>query len=166
MKCAMPSCTDGVQNGTEVGVDCGGACPLACVGGTCTDNGTCASGMCYGGACVASVNGCTIATADDRTADTAVTIDFGGVLGNAYAPRCIRVAVGTTLTFQGNFGFHPHVGGQVSGGVKMPQGSGPFFPDTSTGTTANFVMSSAGTFPYYCNPHATGGMTGAVFVTE
>jgi hypothetical protein len=26
----IPSCTDGVQNGTELGIDCGGSCPTAC----------------------------------------------------------------------------------------------------------------------------------------
>ena len=25
--CQPPSCTDGVQNGSETGVDCGGSCP-------------------------------------------------------------------------------------------------------------------------------------------
>ncbi len=32
---APPNCTDGVQNGLETGVDCGGACPNACQ--TCSD---------------------------------------------------------------------------------------------------------------------------------
>jgi hypothetical protein len=26
-----PTCSDGIQNGTETGVDCGGSCPLACI---------------------------------------------------------------------------------------------------------------------------------------
>jgi hypothetical protein len=31
-----PTCSDGIQNGTETGVDCGGSCP-PCGGGGCTD---------------------------------------------------------------------------------------------------------------------------------
>lgn len=40
--CGVPTCTDGVQNGLETGIDCGGTCP-ACVVGDCNDgimNGT------------------------------------------------------------------------------------------------------------------------------
>ena len=33
--CQPPSCTDGIQNGDETGVDCGGSCPNTCP--TCTD---------------------------------------------------------------------------------------------------------------------------------
>ena len=32
--CSAPSCTDGVQNGTEQGIDCGGTCPMMCAIGT------------------------------------------------------------------------------------------------------------------------------------
>ena len=48
-----PTCTDGTQNGTETGVDCGGSCP-ACP--TCTDglrNGT-ETGIDCGGTCPAA----------------------------------------------------------------------------------------------------------------
>ncbi len=32
-----PTCTDGIQNGNETGVDCGGSCPACPTGGGCTD---------------------------------------------------------------------------------------------------------------------------------
>lgn len=32
-----PTCTDGIQNGSETGVDCGGSCPTTCPGSTCAD---------------------------------------------------------------------------------------------------------------------------------
>ena len=42
--CAPPSsCTDGIQNGDETGVDCGGSCPNAC---SCTVNTDCPSDEC------------------------------------------------------------------------------------------------------------------------
>ncbi len=31
----VPTCTDGIQNGTETGIDCGGTCPACGVGSTC-----------------------------------------------------------------------------------------------------------------------------------
>jgi hypothetical protein len=54
------SCTDGVQNGSEVSVDCGGAdCPLCPDGQTCGADGDCLSGNCDEGAgiCVSCMDG-------------------------------------------------------------------------------------------------------------
>jgi len=46
------SCNDGVTNGNESDVDCGGACGATCANDkTCHGNGDCASGHCCGGAC-------------------------------------------------------------------------------------------------------------------
>ena len=44
---ARASCSDGIQNGTETGVDCGGTC-LKCNGATCAANTECVSGSCVG----------------------------------------------------------------------------------------------------------------------
>ncbi|HSI03058.1 MAG TPA: hypothetical protein VLC93_01200, partial [Myxococcota bacterium] len=49
LTCQAPSCVppDGVQNGSETGVDCGGAgCPGCGGGGGCSAPGDCASGVC------------------------------------------------------------------------------------------------------------------------
>jgi hypothetical protein len=49
-----PTCTDGIKNGGETGVDCGGpACAPCANGGGCAQNSDCQSGDCQGGACVA-----------------------------------------------------------------------------------------------------------------
>jgi len=51
-----PTCTDGLQNGTELGIDCGGSCPLPCGAPTCSDglqNGTETGIDCGGGSCPA-----------------------------------------------------------------------------------------------------------------
>ncbi len=52
----VPTCTDGIRNGTETGIDCGGSCANACVAlPTCTDgirNGT-ETGIDCGGSCLA-----------------------------------------------------------------------------------------------------------------
>ncbi|MBK9261025.1 MAG: hypothetical protein IPM54_14610 [Polyangiaceae bacterium] len=159
MTCAVATCSDGIQNGTETGVDCGGTCPK-CNGDACTNNSECSSGMCYEGACVASVNGCDINTAQDFTA-MPLTITFTSF---SYTPKCAKVKVGAVVTINGSYSNHPLEGGIVSGGMLDQASSGPFIPVTNTGTTKNFTMSSTGTFPYYCVPHALGGMIGAVFV--
>jgi hypothetical protein len=44
--CAMPSCGDTRQNGSETDVDCGGSCPGCSVHKRCFNNSDCASGLC------------------------------------------------------------------------------------------------------------------------
>ena len=59
--CSTSSCNDGIQNGTETGVDCGGECP-ACP--TCTDgvmNGT-ETGVDCGGSCTPCSTACSYTT--------------------------------------------------------------------------------------------------------
>jgi cysteine-rich repeat protein len=45
------SCSDGMQNGTETDVDCGGACGGCTLGLACAAGGDCATGACSGGVC-------------------------------------------------------------------------------------------------------------------
>jgi plastocyanin len=110
------------------------------------------------------INGCTRATATEITDGRDATVTFGGAVGSAYAPRCIAVSLGANVTFDGFFPGHPLEGGTVVGTVLMPAASGPFIPATSSGTTRTFTMSSAGTFPYYCQFHGPSGMSGVVYV--
>ncbi|HZR81485.1 MAG TPA: hypothetical protein VFD92_10355 [Candidatus Binatia bacterium] len=44
--CQPPSCSDGVRNGSETDVDCGGACAGCALGGQCGAGADCASGTC------------------------------------------------------------------------------------------------------------------------
>ena len=46
-------CTDGVKNGTETDVDCGGGCAPCATGKGCDGGSDCASGLCSGGVCAA-----------------------------------------------------------------------------------------------------------------
>ncbi len=73
------SCTDGVKNGNETAVDCGGSCPPCAAGEGCLTNNDCGPGLiCQGGICVAapcppgmfdcdgqSFNGCEVDTQTD-----------------------------------------------------------------------------------------------------
>jgi plastocyanin len=102
----------------------------------------------------------------DLTGMAATSIAFGGANGLVFVPKCIKVSVGTTVTFNGNLATHPLQAGEVVAGVENPASSGTPLPTSplNTGATSDFVMSSAGTFPYYCVPHGTIGMNGAIFV--
>lgn len=56
------TCFNGVKDGDEVAVDCGGEC-LACKeGSVCSDSADCASGRCVNGKCGGLRNGATVAT--------------------------------------------------------------------------------------------------------
>ena len=167
--CQAPSCTDTVKNGAETGVDCGGGtCPSCALGGGCSVAADCTGGICTGNVC-SQINGCDLTNSLDVTGAVTTTVAFGSGFGNTYSPNCLKVSVGTTITFNGTFSVHPLLGGKVVGNVGMPSGSGPFTPITiAMGlTTKDFVMSAAGTFPYYCTNHTgagTNGMSGVVFV--
>ena len=53
----VPSCTDGVRNGTETDIDCGGSCAADCANGRlCSVNADCQSNNCVSGTCQAVGN--------------------------------------------------------------------------------------------------------------
>ena len=47
-------CTDGVLNGDETSIDCGGTCPACAFGESCGVDSDCASSACQGGVCITS----------------------------------------------------------------------------------------------------------------
>ncbi len=76
--CAAPSCSDGVRNGNETGVDCGDpqfACPSCGVGAPCVTDGSCASGLCVLSRCAAA-DACFNRLRDSGEPD----VDCGGAL--------------------------------------------------------------------------------------
>jgi plastocyanin len=166
--CQTASCNDNVKNGTETDVDCGDTCGPCDLGKKCFLGTDCKSTICTSNVC-AQLNGCDPTTATDLTAMSAVSIDFGGTFGLAYSPKCIKVSAGTKVTFNGSFSTHPLKAGVVQSGAEVPDAAGTTPLPTATtglntGTTATFTMSSAGSFGYYCIPHGTFGMNGAIFV--
>src|SRR5436190_21807805 len=54
MRSPTELCSDGVRDGDESDVDCGGACPLCPTGGSCMNDGDCESNQCVDGACAKS----------------------------------------------------------------------------------------------------------------
>lgn len=48
----LPACDDGIHNGDETDVDCGGSCPSRCtLGEGCGEGSDCGSGVCKAGVC-------------------------------------------------------------------------------------------------------------------
>ncbi|HTQ04098.1 MAG TPA: hypothetical protein VMI54_09580 [Polyangiaceae bacterium] len=52
--CQTPGCSNGVQDGQETAVDCGGTCPGCATGQPCNVDGDCASGVCPDGHCASA----------------------------------------------------------------------------------------------------------------
>jgi hypothetical protein len=76
---ASPSCLDRIQDGTETGVDCGGACRPCSAGVTCIAASDCDSGVCDGTVCAAGT------CSDHRQDDLEAGVDCG-------APYCLGCA--------------------------------------------------------------------------
>jgi plastocyanin len=159
------TCSDGVRDGDETALDCGGSCAPCANGSGCLSPLDCQSGVCAGTVCGPPANdcggafaGCTAFT--DLSAPSATrTVTFGS--NHVYVPRCIRVRFGQQVTFAGSFGTHP-----------MQQACGPATAllQNQSGTTFTVTMDQAlGVFGYYCNVHGTAtgsGMAGAIEVVR
>ncbi|MBK06567.1 MAG: hypothetical protein CL920_29465 [Deltaproteobacteria bacterium] len=109
--------------------------------------------------CSASYANCTNYT--DLTASASIReVKFGSAgSGNSYTPKCIKIKVGQTVKFDGNFSGHP---------LKTQCQEASDMTDTSTGTTKNFTFTKPGYYNYYCQFHSNGttgsGMAGNIWV--
>jgi len=108
------------------------------------------------------LNGCDRRTATDLPG-ASVRLPFGGMFGFAFDPACITLAVGTEVTFVGNFAQHPLKPGRVEGDAVAVADNNPIQP-TSTGSQARFVFSQPGSYGFFCEAHVHERMLGAVFV--
>lgn len=88
------------------------------------------------------------------------TILFGGATGFAYSPKCIKIKAGQTITFKGDFSFHP---------LKAFCEETTTIPNTTSGTTKAIKFTKAGYYNYYCTNHAApngSGMAGNIWVVK
>lgn len=105
------------------------------------------------------VNGCTAAdfAANDRRAEGAarVVVFPSTPAPGPYAPRCMTISAGQSVTWTGDFGSHPlaQSGGDPSQWIEP----------TARGSTATFAFPVAGVYGFHCTAHAT-TMQGAVLV--
>lgn len=131
--------------------------------GTSQDTGTGTDGAVP--ACTADFAGCVEADAgvdggaaqfvDNGAADA--MIDFGGSVGLAYSPKCLKIKAGQKVMWMGDFSFHP-----LSPAACNPSG-GDTIPATSSGTSTTVTFTKTGTYGYYCQVHgAPGGSASAM----
>jgi plastocyanin len=85
------------------------------------------------------------------------TVTFPGF---AYNPQVVTITVGSSVTWQGNFGFHPLA---QSTGADDPTILNGGFGATS-GSEYSYTFSQAGTYYYICTRHFASGMVGEVRV--
>jgi plastocyanin len=100
------------------------------------------------------VNGCTTFT--DDTADGGIITGPSTATPSQFVPNCVHVKTGQSVTWNADFTDHPleAAGGTTPSPITL----------TSSGTTATFAFSSAGTYGFDCMNHPT-IMFGAVLVT-
>ncbi len=117
----------------------------------------------------AGLNGCSDSTYVDRSAASAArVVTFGGAGGSgafAYAPRCITVAAGQSVTFTGDFSTHPLAPGSSPTAADAGSPGNPIpRQDTNAVPSVSVTFARAGDYPYYCAYHYAAGMTGVVRV--
>ena len=107
-----------------------------------------------GGGGGASVNGCTLGGATDMTAHNVVDLTW-----SLPHHQCTLIAAGTTVTWTGNFAFHPLVGGVT----PTTDPSSPITTTAPVGNQETVVFSQLGDYPYFCTVHLA-SMEGVIFV--
>lgn len=110
------------------------------------------------GGSATTLNGCTRAAATDLTGSAAVTITAESAWGIPHN-ACIVVDVGTAVTWEGDFNFHPLTGGETFD----EDDNSPITGNTPANGEVVITFSDAGDFPYYCVNHGS-SMQGVVYV--
>jgi plastocyanin len=126
--------------------------PTSTDAGTKSDTGTPVDSGSDTGTAITTLNGCAAADYVDRSdpsADRTVTWGFG------QTPKCMKIAAGQRVTFNGDFTQHP----LVEKGGDSPN---PFASPKGTGGTRTVDFGPVGTFGYECSIHAS--ITGAILV--
>lgn len=98
----------------------------------------------------------------DETGSDGIEISVGaGENGFAFGPAAVRVSPGTTITWTwtGEGGTH-NVVSEDDGPLNSGQ------PEMGEDVTYEETLDSPGVYPYYCNPHRSLGMKGAVVVAS
>jgi serine/threonine-protein kinase len=100
----------------------------------------------------------------DETGSDSVTVMVGaGENGLAFDPAAVQVDSGTEITWEwtGNGGQH-NVIGDAEPTATLDSGEAV----SEEGNTYSETLDTAGTYGYFCDPHRSSGMYGAVEVVE
>lgn len=116
---------------------------------------------------IATFNGCTAADYIDRSEAGASRVVAIAAAGLSFTPKCMIIAAGQTVRWEGSLNAHP----LEPGNAENPKAGSPNSPivEASSGTSVEFKFGAKGTFPYYCALHGFGagrGMSGSIHVRE
>jgi Bacterial Ig-like domain/Lamin Tail Domain len=124
--CVAPSCSDGLHNGSETDIDCGGSCMSCPVNAGCLIAADCQSGVCTGNICVAT------SCSDGIKNGSETGVDCGGpcaacpaVVSTTPADGATNVAVASTIAVTFNAAMSPATltaqtsSGACSGSVQI-----------------------------------------------
>jgi plastocyanin len=102
---------------------------------------------------------------EDRSAAGAERVVAFGVAPTpfVYAPKCMRIAAGQSVTFRGAFGTHPLTPG-AGPMARMAGSPGNPVPETSAGMSIDVRFMAPGVYPYFCSQHVAAGMAGVIEV--
>ena len=90
-------------------------------------------------------------------ATAAATVE---VSSNKFTPQTVTIKVGETVAWKWAGGTHNVTSGtSCTADTKFRSG------DPASGGSFDRKFDTAGTFPYFCEPHCGAGMTGEVIVT-
>jgi len=110
-------------------------------------------------------NGCEADAYEDRTEDGAERVIAIARDGLTFTPKCMTLAAGQSVVWEGNLSAHPLAPGNPSD-ERAGSPDNPIEP-TSSGDSVEFRFEKPGIYPYYCSVHAFGtgqGMAGVVQV--
>jgi hypothetical protein len=152
---AVPTCTDGIENGTETDVDCGGSCNDCALGEGCALPGDCASGACEASVCALRILSLSCSSDEARLIAVAGPAALGGECAASECYSCGTPSSSLTQTGPEDiFAFEC----QVTGTVTVD------FSNITMGCNLDFYAMEATPTPFECIAGSTGpsAMTGSL----
>lgn len=112
-----------------------------------------------------SLVGCAETDIVDLSADSADrTVRFGGDVGSAYSPQCLRIAPGQSVSFVGDFAQYVLAPGTLESATAGTQPNPVVF--RPVGTAGSFVFPEPGDFVFHCSSKPGLKMLGMVRVRK
>lgn len=133
--------------------------------GTSTTTGGGEGGAGGEGGSAPGINGCAEGDFVDGTDDGFDRTVLIGADGLVFTPKCLKIAAGQSVVFEGSLATHP----LAPGNAADNDAGSPDNPivETTTGSSVEFTFDAPGTYPYFCEAHGFGdgeGMSGAIEV--
>lgn len=114
---------------------------------------------------IPTLNGCAESAYVDQSAEDGARIVQIASAGLVFTPRCLLIAAGQSVTFEGSLAAHPIAPGNANDDTAGSPDN-PIQP-TSSGRSVSFAFPEPGTYPYFCELHGFGdgsGMSGTIHV--